>query len=80
MLLKECLSLNGCLTGQAKITCGYKLPAKYVIATVGPKGEKPKQLENCYKNCLKLMLENNLRTIAFPCIRLDSQYVLTIII
>ena len=62
-----------CPTGEARITPGFKLPAKYVIHTVGPvyrdgtKGEAEK-LANCYKNSLALACENNCRTVAFPCI------------
>lgn len=67
-LLSECKTLQGCETGQAKITGGYKLPAKYVIHTVGPIGEKPDALSSCYQKSLELMVENNLRSIAFPCI------------
>jgi len=67
-LLAECRTLNGCETGDAKITGGYKLPAKYVIHTVGPIGEKREALASCYRKSLNLALENNLRTVAFPCI------------
>ncbi|XP_059081864.1 ADP-ribose glycohydrolase MACROD1-like [Tigriopus californicus] len=67
-LLKECKTLDGCKTGQAKITSGYDLPAKYVIHTVGPIGEKPDALQSCYQKSLELMVQNNLRSIAFPCI------------
>ncbi|KAK6632238.1 hypothetical protein RUM44_007269 [Polyplax serrata] len=67
-LLEECKTLHGCETGDAKITGGYNLPAKYVIHTVGPQGEKPGLLESCYKNCFQRLLDNNLRSIAFPCI------------
>lgn len=67
-LLVECASLNGCKTGCAKITKGYKLPAKYVIHTVGPKGEIPEELQSAYQNSLDLAVEKKLRTIAFPCI------------
>ncbi|XP_056238490.1 ADP-ribose glycohydrolase MACROD1 isoform X1 [Seriola aureovittata] len=73
-LKKECASLNGCETGEAKITCGYGLPAKYVIHTVGPiaKGgvgeEQRKALRSCYKNSLKAATENAARSVAFPCI------------
>lgn len=72
-LLRECEKLNGCPTGEAKITEGFKLKAKYVIHTAGPiwrggnKGEAD-LLGNCYKNCLKLALEYNIKTIAFPSI------------
>jgi len=68
MLLEENKTLGGCQNGEAKLSGGYNLPAKYVISTVGPRGEKPNILEKAYSNCLNLLLENNLRTIAFPCI------------
>ncbi|KAK7148357.1 hypothetical protein R3I93_012622 [Phoxinus phoxinus] len=74
LLYEECHTLNGCDTGNAKITCGYDLPAKYVIHTVGPiargnLGQSQKDdLESCYKTSLKLMKDNNLRSVAFPCI------------
>ncbi|XP_033873204.2 ADP-ribose glycohydrolase MACROD2-like isoform X2 [Acipenser ruthenus] len=73
-LFDECHTLNGCGTGKAKITCGYDLPAKYIIHTVGPiaRGHVGKTqnelLANCYENSLKLLLENGLRSVAFPCI------------
>nr|BAN20995.1 ganglioside induced differentiation associated protein [Riptortus pedestris] len=67
-LLEECRQLNGCKTGDAKITGGYLLPAKHVIHTVGPRGEKPDLLESCYKKSLDIALDQNLRSIAFPCI------------
>lgn len=67
-LLEECKTLQNCDTGDAKITGGYKLPAKYVIHTVGPVGEMPDDLASCYQKSLNLALANNLRTIAFPCI------------
>ncbi|KAG8177677.1 hypothetical protein JTE90_021976 [Oedothorax gibbosus] len=67
-LLAECITLNGCETGEAKITGGYKLPAKYVIHTVGPIGEQTELLQNCYRNSLTVAQENGVRTIAFPCI------------
>ncbi|XP_063300109.1 ADP-ribose glycohydrolase MACROD2 isoform X2 [Pelobates fuscus] len=73
-LFAECRSLGGCSTGQAKITCGYELPAKYVIHTVGPiarghLNENHKMdLANCYQSSLKLAKEFDLRSIAFPCI------------
>ncbi|XP_071362918.1 ADP-ribose glycohydrolase MACROD1 isoform X2 [Trachinotus anak] len=73
-LKQECASLHGCETGEAKITCGYGLPAKYVIHTVGPiaqggVGEKQREaLRSCYKNSLKTATENAARSVAFPCI------------
>ena len=72
-LLAECETLNGCRTGEAKITKGYKLKAKYVIHTPGPiwrggKWEEAELLANCYKNCLSLAKENGVKTIAFPSI------------
>ena len=71
-LLQECKSLNGCKVGEAKITKGYKLPAKYVIHTVGPiyKGNKQDEIElaNCYLNSLELAKEKGIHTIAFPAI------------
>ncbi len=72
-LLAECRTLNGCKTGEAKITRGYKLPAKYVIHTPGPvwnggnNGEADK-LRSCYRNCLVLASENGCRTVDFPSI------------
>lgn len=68
MLQGECRSLVECKTGNAKITGGYKLPAKYIIHTVGPMGEDPNLLQNCYKNSLNIMKEYGLTNIAFPCI------------
>jgi O-acetyl-ADP-ribose deacetylase len=72
-LLQECRGLGGCETGAAKITKGYRLPAKWVIHTVGPvwhggsRGE-PELLANCYKACFKIVSDNKLRTVAFPAI------------
>lgn len=68
MLEDECWSLDGCDTGDAKITGGYKLPAKYVIHAVGPRGENPNLLSSCYKKAMDLLKEHKLETIAFPCI------------
>ncbi|KZC10906.1 O-acetyl-ADP-ribose deacetylase MACROD2 [Dufourea novaeangliae] len=67
-LKNECATLRGCRVGEAKITGGYMLPARYVIHTVGPQGEKPEKLRECYENSLAVAKENGLRTIAFPCI------------
>ncbi len=72
-LLEECKTLNGCKTGEAKITKGYNLKAKYVIHTVGPiwnngKSKEELKLRNCYKNSLALATEYNLKSIAFPAI------------
>lgn len=72
-LLAECKILNGCETGEAKITKGYRLPAKYVIHTVGPiwrggNHNEKELLATCYRNCLKLAEENKLKSIAFPSI------------
>ena len=72
-LLEECTKLNGCETGKAKITKGYKLHANYVIHTPGPiwrggnKGEA-ELLASCYRSCFELALENNVKSIAFPSI------------
>ncbi len=72
-LLAECRTLGGCPTGQAKITLGYRLPAKHVIHTVGPvwnggKRGEPELLAACYRTSLRLALEHDVRTIAFPAI------------
>jgi O-acetyl-ADP-ribose deacetylase (regulator of RNase III) len=70
-LLEECRKIGGCPTGEARITKGYKLPARYVIHTVGPvwhggdKGE-PEKLAACYRNALELAVESGVKTIAFP--------------
>lgn len=72
-LKEECRTLGGCETGQAKITKGYRLPARFVIHTVGPvwhgggRGEE-KLLADCYRNSLSLALEKGLKTVAFPSI------------
>ncbi len=72
-LLEECRSLGGCPTGQAKITKGYRLPAKHVIHAVGPRyrdgrqGE-PELLAGCYTSSLRLAVAHDIRSIAFPAI------------
>jgi O-acetyl-ADP-ribose deacetylase (regulator of RNase III) len=70
-LLEECRTLNGCRTGESKITRGYDLPAKYVIHTAGPvwhggNADEPQLLEACYRNSLALASKHSLKTIAFP--------------
>lgn len=72
-LLAECRLLNGCRTGEAKITKGYQLTARNVIHTVGPiwnggRNKEPELLRACYENSLKLAAKNGLKSIAFPCI------------
>lgn len=72
-LLEECKTLGGCETGQAKITKGYKLPARYVIHTVGPIWQggghnEERFLADCYRNSLELAKKYKLKTIAFPSI------------
>jgi len=72
-LLEFNRKLGGCKTGEAKISPGFKLPAKFIINTVGPvwnggKNNEDNLLANCYKNSLKLAVENNFKTIAFPAI------------
>ncbi len=72
-LLAECRTLNGCLTGEAKITKGYRLPAHYIIHTVGPiwhggKKNESELLKKCYQNVLRLAGDHKLGSIAFPAI------------
>lgn len=72
-LLEECRSLGGCETGGAKITKGYRLPAKWIIHTVGPIWQggtrnEPYLLASCYRSCFKIAIDRNLRTLAFPAI------------
>jgi len=72
-LLAECRTLGGCPTGEARITLGYRLPARHVIHTVGPvyrNGQhgEPEQLASCYRESLRLARENGLQTVAFPAI------------
>jgi O-acetyl-ADP-ribose deacetylase (regulator of RNase III) len=72
-LLGECRTLGGCQPGEAKITRGYRLPARFVIHTVGPvwrggERDEPEILANCYRSSLQLAVENEIKTIAFPAI------------
>src|ERR1017187_9576789 len=72
-LLEECRKLGGCATGEAKITRGYRLPAKWIIHTVGPvwrggKDFEDELLANCYRWSLMLAVENGVRSVAFPAI------------
>ena len=72
-LLAECRTIGGCPTGEARITAGYRLPARHVIHTVGPVWQggnhgEPALLRSCYRNSYRLARENGLATIAFPAI------------
>jgi O-acetyl-ADP-ribose deacetylase len=72
-LVAECRMLNGCKVGEAKITGGYKLPARHVIHTVGPvwnggTAGEPDKLRSCYRNSLKVAAANGIRSLAFPAI------------
>ena len=72
-LLAECRTLGGCKTGEAKITRGYRLPAKHVIHTPGPRWRdgqhnEPELLASCYRSCLRLAAENHCATVDFPSI------------
>ena len=72
-LLAECRTLGGCRPGEAKITRGYRLPARFVIHTVGPiwrggEHDEARTLANCYRNSLQLAVESEIKTIAFPAI------------
>ena len=72
-LLAECRTLGGCATGQAKITRGYKLPAQWVIHTVGPvwhdgQHGEDELLASCYRSCFALVEEHGIKTVAFPSI------------
>ena len=72
-LLAECRTLGGCQPGEAKLTRGYRLPARFVIHTVGPvwtggKRREPQILANCYRSSLRVAVKNRIKTIAFPAI------------
>ena len=72
-LLAECRTLHGCKTGEAKLTRGYRLPAKFVIHTPGPvwhggDRHEPELLASCYRSCLELAAANGLKTVDFPSI------------
>ena len=72
-LLKECRALNGCRTGEAKVTQGHRLPARYVIHTVGPVWQggshhEEEQLASCYRSCFEVAQEYGIRSVAFPSI------------
>jgi O-acetyl-ADP-ribose deacetylase (regulator of RNase III) len=72
-LLRECSALGGCPTGEARLTAGHNLPARFVIHTVGPvwhggAENEAELLAACYKNCLRLAAEKEVRSIAFPAI------------
>jgi len=71
-LLAECKTIGGCPAGEARITKGYQLPARYVIHTVGPvysgTASDPQVLKSCYANCLALAVQHHIATIAFPAV------------
>eukprot|EP00117_Sycon_ciliatum_P024615 scpid69605/ scgid20618/ O-acetyl-ADP-ribose deacetylase MACROD1; MACRO domain-containing protein 1; Protein LRP16 len=67
-LFNECETLNGCSTGDVKVSSGHRLPAKRILHTVGPMGRNPVKLASCYERSLEELLKLEMRTIAFPCI------------
>ena len=72
-LLEECRLLGGCRTGEAKLTRGYRLPARYVLHTVGPvwrggENGEPELLASCYRSCFTLAAKHEIQTLAFPAI------------
>ena len=67
-LVKACAKLNGCKTGECKLTKGFDLPAEYVLHTVGPRDKDQYKLKACYESCLTNMLANNIKSLAFCCI------------
>jgi O-acetyl-ADP-ribose deacetylase (regulator of RNase III) len=72
-LLAECRLLGGCKAGQAKLTRGYRLPARFIIHTVGPvwnggQRDEPELLASCYRSSLKVALDNGIASVAFPAI------------
>jgi O-acetyl-ADP-ribose deacetylase (regulator of RNase III) len=76
-LLDACRKLNGCKVGQAKLTKGFKLPASYVIHTVGPvwqggTKDEAKLLTACYRECIAVAVQNDIKCLAFPCISTGS--------
>jgi O-acetyl-ADP-ribose deacetylase (regulator of RNase III) len=68
LLMRECATFHGCATGHTRITKGYNLPARAVLHTVGPVGERPSELRSCYKTCMQLARRHHLRSVAFCCV------------